>query len=565
MLCYKDTNFTAASIPPTMNISCDVLGRFVIYYNSRKNLSPINHDYSPKVFNNLCEVEVYGCPIGVYGANCDIPCPRNCTYCNYITGKCLGDCSLGYSGHSCENYVRKNLALHRPTTELYPFSSKNPSGKLVDGMKSNLAYAGGQCTATLENKEIAMWRVDLERISQVERIVVYARTDNKKWDANNGFRARFLGFTVAVSNKTDHTDGTICYHDKHHTIYTLPAVMDITCVAVGRYVIFYNERINGLKYPKGYSPHAFVDLCEVEVYDLENLSFGKETWQSSTFSDGTSDKAVDGHFESLKWDGKQCSLTIPSTKATWRVNLGRVYAIDHVVFMFRTDNLPWGPDNGFTAVYLGFYLYISNTTNLEDGILCHHDKTFTKQTIPKLLKVKCPYSGQFVIYYNERLPGVKYPPGYSTTAQADFCEVQVFGCPSPVAYVPQCTKPCPSNCEKCHFRTGLCSKCKPGFDGVDCDIVCHALARTTILPSSTFNASIYDAMTSRNGLSFSEADEDGLVYINLFLSGMSSNLANISFEINKTHNVTVFLFNTEDHEIKLVSKYSFSLDPLLNR
>lgn len=75
----------------------------------------------------------------------------------------------------------ENLALHRPTTELYPFSSKNPSGKLVDGMKSNLAYAGGQCTATLENKEIAMWKVDLERISQVERIVVYARTDNKKW------------------------------------------------------------------------------------------------------------------------------------------------------------------------------------------------------------------------------------------------------------------------------------------------------------------------------------------------------------------------------------------------
>lgn len=79
------------------------------------------------------------------------------------------------------HFFVENLALHRPTFELYPLSSTNPSGKLVDGMKSNLAYAGGQCTATLENKEIAMWRVDLERISQVERIVVYARTDNKKW------------------------------------------------------------------------------------------------------------------------------------------------------------------------------------------------------------------------------------------------------------------------------------------------------------------------------------------------------------------------------------------------
>lgn len=55
VLCYHDTNFTAASIPSTMNISCDILGRYVIYYNSRKN-----HEYSPKVLINLCEVEVYG-------------------------------------------------------------------------------------------------------------------------------------------------------------------------------------------------------------------------------------------------------------------------------------------------------------------------------------------------------------------------------------------------------------------------------------------------------------------------------------------------------------------------
>lgn len=48
-------------------------------------------------------------------------------------------------------------------------------------MKSNLKYANGQCTSTLEDKEIAMWRVDLGHIRQVECIVVYARTDNQKW------------------------------------------------------------------------------------------------------------------------------------------------------------------------------------------------------------------------------------------------------------------------------------------------------------------------------------------------------------------------------------------------
>lgn len=50
----------------------------------------------------------------------------------------------------------------------------------------------------------------------------------------------------------------------------------------------------------------------------------------------------------------------------------------------------------------------------------------------------------------------------------------------------------------------------------------------------------------------SEAN-NGLVHINLHLSGKSTNPANISFEINKTHNVTVVLQSTNGHDIKLVS------------
>lgn len=74
-------------------------------------------------------------------------------------------------------------------------------------------------------------------------------------DKNNGFRR---GFLVLLS--------ILCRHDIHHIIHTLPVVMDIICFGIGRYVIYYDERINGTKYQEGKSPHAFINLCDVVVY-----------------------------------------------------------------------------------------------------------------------------------------------------------------------------------------------------------------------------------------------------------------------------------------------------------
>lgn len=86
-----------------------------------------------------------------------------------------------------------------------------------------------------------------------------------------------------------------------------------------------------------------------------------------------------------------------------------------------------GPKNQHTAAFLGFSIYISNTTRKEDGVLCFKDTNYTTNTIPQVFTIACPYHGQYVIYYNERLRGVSYPKGYSRFAYNDLCEVEVQG------------------------------------------------------------------------------------------------------------------------------------------
>lgn len=76
-------------------------------------------------------------------------------------------------------------------------------------------------------------------------------------------RGRFAGFSLYVSNTGVIQNSTLCYKDGPQ----LPP-LDFTtiCEKMGRYVIFYNERLDRVLYPNGYENASVItELCEVTV------------------------------------------------------------------------------------------------------------------------------------------------------------------------------------------------------------------------------------------------------------------------------------------------------------
>ena len=70
---------------------------------------------------------------------------------------------------------------------------------------------------------------------------------------------------ISNSGNTDNLDNSsLCFKDGPQLP---PLNFTLTCVTSGRYVIFYNERLDGVTYPEGYevSTNVYTELCEVYV------------------------------------------------------------------------------------------------------------------------------------------------------------------------------------------------------------------------------------------------------------------------------------------------------------
>lgn len=89
--------------------------------------------------------------------------------------------------------------------------------------------------------------------------------------AVNRQRGRFAGFSLYVSNSevssdADNKDSTLCYKD---SLPLPPLNFTAICLKQGRYVIYYNERLEGATYPTGYEVNnVFTELCEVKVQGI---------------------------------------------------------------------------------------------------------------------------------------------------------------------------------------------------------------------------------------------------------------------------------------------------------
>nr|XP_034338137.1 uncharacterized protein LOC117692884 [Crassostrea gigas] len=117
------------------------------------------------------------------------------------------------------------------------------------------------------------WKVDLGGVYNIYRINILFKNYDGYEDRQRG---RFAGFSLYVSDTDASFDAGIkgsilCYKDGPQ----LPPLNFTTvCTEKGRYVIYYNERLDGVIYPKEYEvTNVYEELCEVIVQGCKNDGF----------------------------------------------------------------------------------------------------------------------------------------------------------------------------------------------------------------------------------------------------------------------------------------------------
>lgn len=86
----------------------------------------------------------------------------------------------------------------------------------------------------------------------------------------------------------------------------------------------------------------FLFICFiVRIIISANIALNKSTYISSQYAQFTgSEKAVDGG-KTPTFFGRQCAISFGGQTALWRVDLGYLSSIHHIIIYPRTENNPW--------------------------------------------------------------------------------------------------------------------------------------------------------------------------------------------------------------------------------
>lgn len=109
------------------------------------------------------------------------------------------------------------------------------------------------------------WKVDLGGLRNIYSINILFKSYNGYEKRQQG---RFAGFSLYVSKTGDIQSSTLCYRNGPQL---LPLNFTTICADYGRYVIYYNERIDGVSCPSTYeTSNVYTELCEVSVKGCAN-------------------------------------------------------------------------------------------------------------------------------------------------------------------------------------------------------------------------------------------------------------------------------------------------------
>ncbi|VDI84205.1 Hypothetical predicted protein [Mytilus galloprovincialis] len=261
-LCYEDPDPGLPKI--TQTIPCHQLGKYVIYYDIKKD-----DNEGPVI--ELCYVAINGCRKGMWGIDCSTTCPSICIgqHCHPENGSCVwgcgeqkclnnrwdiqtGACTEGCAREHSQfcNCNKYNLTPYGTATQISDFQESLPQNAIEPPISNT--FSKTLCSHTDLGSEPAWWMFHFSfGLAYITDINIYYREN---------FAVRMDGFKVYVTNtSTIPPNGHLCHEDGPGLPIT---TQTIPCNQLGQYVIYYDTK-GSVQDRKSFGP--IIELCYVAI------------------------------------------------------------------------------------------------------------------------------------------------------------------------------------------------------------------------------------------------------------------------------------------------------------